>query len=772
MVAQFQPKAGSGPATVTPAMVSLADTGPVRRADAEDNAGPGLVEYWRVLLHYKWSILGIVIIAAIVGLMSAISAQPVYRAEARLLVQFNPVANIRGVQMVEPTLTQAWILQQTLSDILRSRAIAEKVVRRLGLHESDPVVPKDEPAIAPPAEHPLKAQLKQIRDSVKLPQWRQWMPAEWRSPPPPPRLPEHWLNSQIERIRTGLVIGGGRESSVFSVGFMSSDPQQAADIANAVAEAYIEFTIDDKEETSFRQVRWLQQRVEELRADMDERARAVTEYQSQVGMGSVEQQDEINRNRIGQLISELTKAVAVRSQLEARVRQLRNAMARGVSSDTVVTLFGNDNLVLELERRISNVQRTVSELSERYGHKHPKMIAARNELRELRNALKSKVANGVANAQQELDVAIAHVKELDNLKAVAEKEVRGKTGDAYQLSQLEREAKAARELYLSVLEQYKVLALSARDTAHSNVRLIDRAIRPAQPSAPDRQRIVIVAALTGLVIAVALALLRNYLDATFKTREDVEHHIGLPVFGVVPQVNNRKAPRISLTAADEPQGQFTEAINDVRTAILLSQVDEPPKVIMLTSTTAGEGKTTLACNLAIAFSQRGRTLLLEADLRRGDLSKALGINTGPGLSDFVSGACSLQDALLQLPELPTLYVMQGGTTPPNAIEIISSHKFNLGLHNLREAFDFIIIDTSPVLPVSDAVVLGNSADAILLVIQTERTSQASVKLALKRLQAARLRPVGVVLQQANMKRVEGYGQYYGGYHQYYTKRRT
>ena len=148
------------------------------------------------------------------------------------------------------------------------------------------------------------------------------------------------------------------------------------------------------------------------------------------------------------------------------------------------------------------------------------------------------------------------------------------------------------------------------------------------------------------------------------------------------------------------------------------------------------------------------------------------VEDGLGLTEFVAGDCTLQDALLQLDEVPNLFFMQGGKSPPNPIDVLSSHKFNLGLHNLRKAFDYIVIDSAPIMPVSDSVVLGQQADAVLLVIQSERTSHSAAQDALKRLNAARITPIGAVLQQADVKRIAGYGNYYGGYTNYYTPNRA
>jgi succinoglycan biosynthesis transport protein ExoP len=733
---------------------------------ADDGQGMNLREYLQVFVRYRYSIVGIVIIAAIIGTMSALSAPPVYRGETRLLSQASAAGAVTGSPQFDP-MPLHWLYFETQRNIIRSRSIAERVVDQLGLAEPVPQVP-GRPNLDTPPEHPLKTQLKVIGD--QFPDWRSWIPQEWRTPPPPPALPQDRRNAQIDRVKYGVLIEGGEQSEVLVIAFESADPKEAAQIANAIAGAYIDFGLQSRSRNVQQTSGWLSARLDEMRAAVSTSEQILREFQAREGMVNTQSQDNLTAARLSSLTAEQIRLGSQRTEAEARYNALRQAARRGAGDDALVALIGSDG-VQQGNTRVQDVKRRVSELTERYGEKHPRMIAARAELTQASSVLSTQIAKAIDAARKEFDVARAQDTKVRSLIDGQQTQMRQRSGKAFQLSQLEREVETNRERYEVFLERYREADIQDTNNV-SRVRVLDRATIPRSPFKPDRRQIVLTAVLIGLAVGVLLALLRNQLDNTFKTRDDVERELGLPVLGVVPKRTGNAARRAALTAAEEPQGPFAESINDIRTAITLAQVDDPPQVILLTSTTAGEGKTTLACNLAIAFAQRGRTLLLEADLRQGHLPEMLMLEDGPGLTDFVTGTCSLQDALLQLEDIPNLFLMQGGTAPPNAIEILSSHKFTLGLHNLRKAFDYIIIDCSPVSPVSDAIVLGHQADAVLMTVQCERTSHSAAQDALKRLLAARIRPLCVVLQQADLRRMRGYTSYYGGYGNYYTTNRA
>ncbi len=743
----------------------------------EEESTMGMAEYARVLLRYKLSILSIVVIAAIIGAMQASSAPPIFRAEVRLLSQMNLAAFSAGGLNQFDSVPAHWLYFETQRDILRSRVIAEQVVDRLQLavakpRRSQPSSENETSKIDSPEPNSIFVRVKDLLGFLR--DWREWIPPEWRKPPPPPLSPEEQFaarrDAQIGRVLGGTIIEGGERSEVLVVGFQSGDPKEAAAVANAVAEAYIEFGLQSRSRNVQEASGWITERLDELRGKLAESEIALREFQSREGLVDTESQGSINTAQLQSLTTQQIRLSADRTQAEARYNELRAAIDGSEAQDTLVPMLGG-KLLVDLNSERTDLKRRISELGERYGEKHPRMIAARAELGQVERDFRAQIEKGVEAARQELGVIRAAESKVRALVEAQQQQIRARSGKAFQLSQLEREVESNRALVEVFFARSREADIQDSNN-FSNVRIIDRARVPRGPSGPNRARIVTTTVIMGLVFGVMLAMLRNHLDNTFKTRADVERNTGLPVLGVIPKRRGKLAKRAALTASDEPLGAFSEAINDVRTSIMLSHLDDPPKVVLLTSTLAGEGKTTLATNLSIAFSQRGRTLLLEADLRRGSLASALMVEDAPGLTDFVAGDCTLQDALLQINEIPNLFLMQGGTSPPNPIDVLSSHKFNLGLHNLRKAFDYIVIDSSPIMPVSDSAVLGNLADVVLLVIQSERTSQSAVKDALKRLSAARIRPIGAVLQQTDIKRSAEYGNYYGGYTSYYAPNRA
>jgi capsular exopolysaccharide synthesis family protein len=329
-------------------------------------------------------------------------------------------------------------------------------------------------------------------------------------------------------------------------------------------------------------------------------------------------------------------------------------------------------------------------------------------------------------------------------------------------------------LYETFLARFKEADI-ADEYKVSNARIIDHAIVPITPFKPNRKRMVIIAVVIGLGLGVLVAFLRNHLDNTFTTKEDVENFLKLPVIGMLPKIRSRPLDRSESErlVLSEPRSPFAEAINDIRTAILFSRIDTPPKVVLITSPLPGEGKTTLALNLALAFSRRGRTLLIDADLRKGRLEELLHLSGHPGLTDMLSGQCAADEAIVADPEAENLFLLTAGTSPPNPLEVIASQRFSDELDKLRNSFEHIVIDGTPLLPVSDSIVLARIVDVTVLTVKSDDTARDVALEALKRMQAARIKPVGVILQQVDTRKLRGYGRrYVASYSGYYEYRKS
>lgn len=729
---------------------------------AVEQGGLPIAEYWRIIKRYCWSILGIAMVAGVIGTFNALSATSVYQAHARLLIRYNQ-PNISSVQQFESTPLH-WLYFETQSDIIKSRAVAERVVDRPDLARFFVQKPDE-------AEQEKR---RSVADGLRdwLSKLKTWLPEEMR--PPQRRLltPDEKRVVLINSVLGGLTVAGGKESEVLIVRYASADPEFAALAANAFAEAYISFGLESRLSNVQQATSWLGKRIEELRNKVAASEEALRQFQAREDLVGTSNREKIIGAKLGSLTTELIKSQARHNEAKSRYSQIKSLMEQGTGYESVARVLSS-SIVMEAVQEKAKLERHVSELSERYGEKHPKMIAARADLREATRHLKVEVEKAVKNIRKEYELAAAQERDFRAMIALQQAEMREVSGKAFQMAQLEREVETNRNLYETFLARFKEADV-ADEYDVPNAQIIDRATTPTTPFQPNRKRIVMLSVFLGLGLGVVLAFLRDHMDSSFKTKEDVEDYLGLPVLGLLPfmKVGLIKKKSVERLVQTDPLSPFSETINDIRTAILFSQIDNRPKVILVTSTIPGEGKTTLASNLALAFSRTGRTLLVDADLRKGRLKEVAHLGNRPGLTDMLAETCTAEEAILPDGETEDLYLLTTGRMPPNPLEIISSRRFKECIKTLRESFDFIVIDGTPLLPISDSIVLGKLVDAILLTLKTDDITRDMGLEAVRRMQTARLKPVGVVMQQVDLQKLRSYGKrYVASYYGYYGYRR-
>jgi capsular exopolysaccharide synthesis family protein len=425
---------------------------------------------------------------------------------------------------------------------------------------------------------------------------------------------------------------------------------------------------------------------------------------------------------------------------ELKEYQLRNQVLdlQTVKSLSTSTLDQVNNDLLE-------ARRNYAELSKRYGPKHPALIEAKRNL-------------DLAQARY----GSASRSELDTNE------------DRFELTKLERSVNSNRELYELFLSRFNEVELGI-DSISSNTSLLNRATMPGQPFSPDIGNRSVTGALLGLLLGLFLVFGREFLDRTFKNQVDVEERLNLPVLGVLPLLSTRKTRKGVRVVPErhylgEKGSGFAEVVNHIRTGIIYSNFDQPPKVVLVTSAIPHEGKTTCSTNLALAFSKLGKTLLIDADFRKPRIAKIAQMENTTGLTGYVAGENTLKECLFQDPDSESLLIMRSGEVPPNPLELLSSQRFRQTLEAMRKSFDYIVIDSAPILPVSDGVVLGRMVDAVLMVLKAGTTSHQVADAALKRFSAAGITPTGVVLSQLNYKKSHYYhdkyryhnGEYYAG----------
>lgn len=731
---------------------------PVIEAEQEDAID--LARYWRIVNRHKWGILSITLLVLVIGTLNALSKTPIYRAQTTLVAE--PFQ--RKVTVKDEYINSAavFLFYDTQFDIIRSRAIAERAADDLRLVEKARANYEN---AQDKAEEPKTGVALLIDTVAGWFDWRHWVSdsveaQEVVAPPTDEQLRE----GVISEVQGGTSVQGGKQSQIINIYFEHSDPNEAARRANAVASAYVRYGVDTRLASSQRTNQWLQDQIIEVRGALKKSEDALLAYQSQTGLVDTNQQQEISNDRLRELTTTLIEVKSRSAEAKLRYQRAQQLELEGADPDTMATILQSNN-VKQLALELTRIERDMGELKSRVTEQHPLMKKANVELDEARKALRKEFNKVLNSLESEAQVAAAKTREIQDLIDAEKTEIGNSTGDTLELIRLERDVENNRKLYEALLIRLQETDVTS-DLDTSNIQILDAASAPKAPYKPNKTRMIMLSAILGLGLGVLLAFVREHLDRTLKTMDDIEEKLGLTALGMVPLVRDRKHNEPASEYLGKPRSPFAEKINHIRTGLLFSSIDNPPRSVLVTSATGGEGKTTLAINLAAAYSQLDKTLLLEVDLRKPAISERLGIDHKLGLTDLIVDP-GLGDQLIRpLKEGSNLYVLTCGTRPQNPLETLSSQQFAHLLKQLRRYFRYIVLDGPPLLAVSDAAVLGHLVDTTVLVAKAETTSLKMIKDALSLMRKARLEPLGVVLSQADTKRMA----YYGGHYYHYDKR--
>ena len=707
-----------------------------------------LLEYWLVIKRRGRAILGLAFVMALVGLLIAFTITPQYKSTIKILVEPNApkVVSLDPLQGMNNIL----FFYETQYEIIASRSVAETVVKNLKL-EQHPVFIK------------ITSKLSQ-KDSDNS-AWRNLISD---AQPKANNLAvenQFVRNAVIESVLENLNVKGQKKSQIINISYESPDAKLSALIANAVAQAYIEKGLESKLALNQNAAQWLNNRLSGLRQKLEKSENALRIYQQKESMVNTKSFASIASGKLGGITEALIKAQAARAEAEIRYQQVKD-IGKGGKKLTSLPIVLSNKFIQTLKAGQAKLAREVSELSERYGYKHPKMIAAKADLRIADRRLQEEVTRVIDGVHRDYEVAVANVNQLKSLSQQTQAESRGDQSKTFELAKLERDVATNHQLFEVFMTRYKETSMTG-DNGVTNVSIVDFARPALYPSKPKKKLIIAAAIFAGLFLGVLLAFLLEYLENTFRIPEDVEHKLGLPLLGVLPILSLEDKSDISperYSFAGNSSSVFTEALNNIRTGVMFANIDTPAKMIMVTSSVANEGKTTLSSNLSLTFSHTGKTLLIDGDLRKQQFSKdVLSQKRIAGLAELTAGDVSLDECIVADSQVDNLFYMSSGLTTPKPLELLSSKKFADLLLQLREKFDHIIIDSAPVLPVSDSLVLGHLVDEVILVVKADSTTHKMAQDAVKRLATAHVQPLGVVLQLADLEKMENYGGYYYGY---------
>lgn len=708
---------------------------------ARDSA-PDVLEHLRIVMARKWTVLGIALAAALAASFIVMQMTPIYRATVTILIEQGK-SKVVSIEEVYAGASGSREHLTTQVAILENRNVAERVIRRMRLTEHPEFDPR---------------QAKQSLVAVAM----QWLRTRVSGSAAitEPLSDEAVTNSIVDGFHSRLLIEPVRLSQLVKVSFHAADRKLAADAANAVADAYIEADMDARYAMTQQAHAWLSERLASLKQNLTASERALQKFRE--GKGMLDRQTAA-MGGVGKQLEELSlrlvEARVRRSQAEQAYNQIR--ASAGQSMGSVPAVLANPMVSRAREARIET-QRRLADASQRLGSAHPLYQAALAEWKAAEAAENQAVESVVQGVSKEFQTARAVERQLEQALASSRGEVQTLNRDEFELAGYEREVAANRQLYETFHARFKETDV-AFDFQSAVARVVDRAVAPPVPAKPAKKQIVLGALVCGLLLGIALALLLHRIDGGLHGIEDAEEKLGVPVIAALPILKRGEVGAAHKIVLRLPDHGFSEGIRSTRSAVLLSTAGVHSKVIAVTSSLAGEGKSTIAINLALAMAQTGKTLLIESDMRRPTLARRLGLPQGQkGLAELIAGATRLEDCLVKLPE-DGLNLLTAGEQVKNPLELLSSRRFRDLLEQLRNNYETVIVDTPPASVVSDAAMVAALSSAVVFVVKANATPRQLVRQSLRKLGASSTPVLGTVINQLDFKRA---GKYYGGYASY------
>jgi capsular exopolysaccharide synthesis family protein len=717
--------------------------------------------YWSSLLKNKWLILLFTALMTALAVAYSLMAVPVYAAKATLLLE-SQKANIISIEDLVSTEQESLDYYGTQYAILKSRALSERVIQTLG--SGDQV-----------AQEKLAAMLGASSSDVF-----KAMPTD-DAAGMPDRSVRAEYNEIINRFRESLKISPVVKTKLVTISYESTDPEFSAIAANAVAGQYIEKALEQRVLRKTEASEWMDNRIQELKLKLENSEDALLSFKKINGL--VDLNGDVGRLFDQQLLSTSSELAQAKSQLSnTKDLYVKTQSFKTSSPGSLVTLpyVQNDVTVRSASSELARSQRNLSELRNRYGAKHPIIVDATSSLRAQRAILNENISRAVATFENDYQLLQQRVASLEANLESGKESIQNIGQQRLTLDAMEREVEANRDQYNGLFDRItEIRTTDGLDEA--NAVVAEEAWVPTNPIKPNKALIVAVVMLASLLLAAAVACLKEFLDDTVNRKADIEKRLKTKLLGVIPLVERSFLQRkndkpLTPSDVDEKSETFLEAVNTCRTALSIGGGDDA-KVILVTSSVPNEGKSTVALNLAYSFGQLERTLLIDCDLRRPSIASTLGMSDDDvGLTNLLLNK-SIRVGSIKCDVLGSFDCLTSGPIPANPLELLASEKFAKGLASLRAHYDRIIIDSAPTHVVSDAIVLSQLADEVLYVVKPHETPIKLVDDGLSRLREANASVAGICISQVDINKSKSYGDLefhgfglnYQGYGKYFSQ---
>jgi capsular exopolysaccharide synthesis family protein len=680
-----------------------------------------LRDYFKIIKKRRRFVFALLIVVVVLGAVATLATVPVYRATTNLLIEKNERGNLMPNNAYAMSYDPDFF--ETQFQVIKSTAVARKVVDLLA------------------------------QNAVFLKEYGSILKAATGDK-------ETNYDTAAKIVRGGISVSPIKNTKIVEVSYLSDNRDLAELVANSIAKAYIEVLLELSISSTQYTLDWMSKKAEEEKEKLEKSERALQQYMKGQNFVAVEDKVAVVPQKLAEINSQLIKAETKRKEAESLYNKVKG-ITNNLSEAENIAAVASDMTVQSLRQQINKAEQQAMELSQKYGARHPAILRATEDIKGLKAKRDQEIRRVIETIRNEYEIARSNENGLRGQLSATNAEALAVNDKLIEYKVLSRDAETNRQLYDALIKRIKEQTI-IEQVRSANVLIVEKAEKPGGPITPRPVRNMLIALVLGLCGGIGLAFFVEYLDQSIKNPEEAEAKLGMSVLGMIPLVATTDNP-IETMVIKDPRSPFTENYKAIRTALLLSSADQPPKRLLVTSAQPSEGKTVTAINLATAIAlSEYKVLLVDADLRKPRIHKALGLMNSKGLSTYLAGASDMD--IIQSGPVPNLQVITSGPVPPNPSELLSSNRLNFLIRTLSEEYDIMIFDTSPLLSVTDGLILSKVLDGTLLVIRAGKTNYDEVKRALKSLSDLNAHVLGLVINAFDTKKNEYYYRYYNYYY--------
>jgi capsular exopolysaccharide synthesis family protein len=709
-----------------------------------------LRDYLQIINKRRFIVLTVFVIITVLAVIMGLGKKPLYTSSATVLVERNDSKDALGPGYYrwDPEFLPTQI------EIIKSKSVTRRVVDILQLDT------RYHSYFFPTTEE-KKSVLTSIGTSVRSFLATLFRPDREQAVESVENEPVDEADIIASRLQGGITVQPVRETRVLNIMYTDRDPRMAQRIADALVQAYMDVSLEIKLSSTQQSLKWMTAKAAQERKKLEAAERALQKYKRENNLVTVENKLAMYPQKLSQVTTELAAAESRMKELEALYNQIVQVQDDPKALETIPAL-SQDPTIVSLDGQILKAQQLIKELSKKYGRKHPKMIKARDDLNILLQEKKRRVKRIIESTRKEYELARSKQKNLKDLLAQSKDELLDVNERFVQYTIMKREVEANRALYDALTASLKKASLT-EESQSVNIWVMRPAELPMGPSNRNPKRILVLGMILGLAGGIGLAFFIEYLDNSVKTGEDLEQRYGITPLGTVQEAGKNEA--IETIVRDNIRSPISESYRLIRSALLLSSADHPPRSLLVTSMSTQDGKTTTSINLARTMAHGSdRVILVDADMRKPRIHFTFGLDNTSGLSSYLSG--NVDDNIITTLPDEKISIITSGPVPPNPSELLESKRMQRLLKQLKEEYDFVVIDSPPLGHLVDPLILSTLVDGTVLVARAGKTTYDQFGSGLKKMRDIDAHILGVVVNAMNAK-IAGSG-YYQQYYQYYS----